>query len=376
MTSAVAQQHTRLTFVPPLDSGGLNRTQFFDISADGTTAVGITRDRAAVWTEESGLAYLPTVPGATQSTAWAVSEHGNHIALTITMNLRNIPYKYSNGMYIIQPAVVGNVAGDACGISGDGSTVVGMLSSETAGRPARWVQNSAAALVAVGDGYAFGASRDGSVIVGHVAYKAIRWTASTGTRYLSMGSLASTETSVAYNISANGNTIVGTAGSNAAIWIGNNAPILVPTSPSASGGSGFLACSTDGSVVAGTWNGKPALWTQTSGVRSIEQILFSRGITNVVGSVDHISGVSGDGVRFVGRGAERLFDGQVRQAAIILDLPICPGDFNRDYFVDLFDYLDFVAAFASTDPSTDLNTDGVIDFFDYLDFVDRFQGPC
>ena len=73
-------------------------------------------------------------------------------------------------------------------------------------------------------------------------------------------------------------------------------------------------------------------------------------------------------------GYERLNDGSTRRALIILDLPICPGDFNRDYFVDLFDYLDFVSAFAAADPAADLNSDGVVDFFDYLDFVDRFRG--
>jgi hypothetical protein len=46
------------------------------------------------------------------------------------------------------------------------------------------------------------------------------------------------------------------------------------------------------------------------------------------------------------------------------------SDFNQDGIVDFFDYLDFVAAFASG--TLDFNQDGVTDFFDYLDFIAIF----
>lgn len=54
----------------------------------------------------------------------------------------------------------------------------------------------------------------------------------------------------------------------------------------------------------------------------------------------------------------------------------CPSDFNNDNVVDFFDYLDFVAAFASGGPSADYNADTVTDFFDYLDFVAQFATGC
>lgn len=54
----------------------------------------------------------------------------------------------------------------------------------------------------------------------------------------------------------------------------------------------------------------------------------------------------------------------------------CPADFNADGGIDFFDYLDFVDAFSSNDPSADFNQDGSIDFFDYLDFVDAFSIGC
>ncbi len=53
------------------------------------------------------------------------------------------------------------------------------------------------------------------------------------------------------------------------------------------------------------------------------------------------------------------------------------ADFNQDGLVDFFDYLDFVDAYSSSDPSSDFNGDGGIDFFDYLDFVDSYSlGGC
>ncbi len=54
----------------------------------------------------------------------------------------------------------------------------------------------------------------------------------------------------------------------------------------------------------------------------------------------------------------------------------CPADFNLDGTIDFFDYLDFVDAFSSGDPSADFNNDTSLDFFDYLDFVDAFSAGC
>jgi hypothetical protein len=55
---------------------------------------------------------------------------------------------------------------------------------------------------------------------------------------------------------------------------------------------------------------------------------------------------------------------------------VCKIDFNRDGFVDFFDYTDFVIAFESGLPSADFNADGFLDFFDYGDFVAAFETGC
>jgi hypothetical protein len=54
----------------------------------------------------------------------------------------------------------------------------------------------------------------------------------------------------------------------------------------------------------------------------------------------------------------------------------CASDFNCDGVIDLFDYLDFVAAFSANENGADFNSDGVTDFFDYLDFVASFASGC
>jgi hypothetical protein len=55
---------------------------------------------------------------------------------------------------------------------------------------------------------------------------------------------------------------------------------------------------------------------------------------------------------------------------------LCAADYNSDFTVDFFDYLDFVADFAASAPRSDFNLDGTIDFFDYLDFVGAFSSTC
>lgn len=57
----------------------------------------------------------------------------------------------------------------------------------------------------------------------------------------------------------------------------------------------------------------------------------------------------------------------------------CVADFNRDGFLDFFDYDAFVASFEAADPSgrtADVNEDGFVDGFDYAEFIERFERGC
>lgn len=58
----------------------------------------------------------------------------------------------------------------------------------------------------------------------------------------------------------------------------------------------------------------------------------------------------------------------------------CPADFNRDGFLDFFDYDAFVDCFEGgtcpTGSTADFNADGFSDFFDYDAFVEAFEAGC
>jgi lysophospholipase L1-like esterase len=55
---------------------------------------------------------------------------------------------------------------------------------------------------------------------------------------------------------------------------------------------------------------------------------------------------------------------------------VCRPDFNRDGFLDFFDYDEFVAGFEVGSPTCDFNRDGFLDFFDYDDFVFAYETGC
>ena len=71
---------------------------------------------------------------------------------------------------------------------------------------------------------------------------------------------------------------------------------------------------------------------------------------------------------------EESGNSSVTRFTVFADL--CSGDFNKDGFLDFFDYLDFVDAYSANAPNADFNSDGSIDFFDYLDFVDAYSVGC
>ena len=70
---------------------------------------------------------------------------------------------------------------------------------------------------------------------------------------------------------------------------------------------------------------------------------------------------------------------KVRNVSVLV-VEDCPVDFNRDGFVDFFDYDDYVNCFEGgscpCDQTADYNRDGFADFFDYDQFVTDFESGC
>jgi acetyl esterase/lipase len=61
----------------------------------------------------------------------------------------------------------------------------------------------------------------------------------------------------------------------------------------------------------------------------------------------------------------------------VLDpIPPCAADFNRDGFVDFFDYDLYVESYERGLPRADVNRDGFLDFFDYDRFVFLIETGC
>jgi hypothetical protein len=61
---------------------------------------------------------------------------------------------------------------------------------------------------------------------------------------------------------------------------------------------------------------------------------------------------------------------------ISTDCDDCDADLNRNGFVDGFDALAFLEAYADRSAPADFNADGVFDFFDCLAFLNSLEFGC
>jgi uncharacterized membrane protein len=222
-------------------------------------------------------------------------------------------------------------AGDAFGVSADGSTVVGTSHDGYAFQAVRWKSTGEIELLNAGDfSYAWASSADGNVIVGYKSVEggisAFRWTPATGAVPLrdfagrivfskaidvsSDGSVIAGNSSAGvfrwtestgmvtldgaagatlevHGISANGSVIVGQNydTGTAFRWAIADGMVDLGRSPSGSGTAAFDV-SADGSVIVG---GSPFRWTSQSGI--VPLTLFPTGF---------ITAISGDGNVIVG----------------------------------------------------------------------------
>jgi probable HAF family extracellular repeat protein len=159
-------------------------TFYASVSADGSTIVSTVADAtgifgAARWTDQRGvwqnLGGLPgqSSPDGTQiSTGWGVSGDGSTVVgLGWHTNYRAEGFQWAEAtgmMGLGQPAA--NRSSRASAISADGSTVVGFSEHPSFGyrRPVRWINGGEPDLVLGADmvGEALAANSDGSVLVG------------------------------------------------------------------------------------------------------------------------------------------------------------------------------------------------------------------
>jgi probable HAF family extracellular repeat protein len=159
--------------------------------------------------------------------------------------------------------LLADVEGEALGVSGDGSTVVGAAS----GRAFRWTKQDGLQLMDLG--YAFAASFDGSVIVGRrwdgqvLRWQAFRWSEETGT--MPVGDLpGGSVLSAAHDVSADGSVVVG-----------------------------WSAAKNDETAF---------VWDEVHGMRDLHNVLIEQGVNLAGWHLSSVEAVSGDGLTLVGYG--------------------------------------------------------------------------
>jgi probable HAF family extracellular repeat protein len=140
------------------------------------------------------------------------------------------------------------------------------------------------------------------------------------------------------------------------------------------GGAKASGVSDDGRTVVGESDALDAfIWDADHGPRSLKQIVSDSGVDLSNTRLSIVDGLSGDGRVIIGTGIRTdpwaMFQWELR-------LDSCRADFNADFVLDFFDYLDFVALYDAQDPRADFNGDQQIDAFDYLDFVAAFEAGC
>jgi len=260
------------------------------VSADGTVVVGsyltpMFSIEAFRWSRDGTFQGLGDLPGGQFiSRAFDASTDGDVIVgsgNTGTGQFEAFRWTEATGMVSLASVPGGGVESFASAVSDNGAIVVGARGPRFGEEAFRWTQQTG--MVGLGflpgaiESLAHGISPDGAVMVGenrfpsslnNQRYEASRWTQADG--WMSLGDLPGGRiSSIAYDVSADGSTIVGSG------------QTTTTTSP-------FT---------------RAFYWTPQSGMLNFQDLLISLGVTNLDGWTLHESrGISHDGRTIVGWG--------------------------------------------------------------------------
>jgi len=318
----------------------------YDISAiGGTVIVGVSDGCSSGscvapvrW--RIGIEELCTPDNTHLGTAWGVSAHGE-VIVGVYGNSQghNRPVKWLHTFTCID---LGTLPGGCCGaaydVSGDGNVPVGMsLNAQGYYRPVRWPGPVDLGTLGGCCGEAWGASWDGTVIVGYSSTvdgpeHAFRYTIGV---MQDLGTLPDTSRSAAYDVSADGNIVVGKA------WKADTV-------------------------------GRAFRWTPTRGMEDLN-VVFAHILGNA--RLTAAYGVSLDGRYIVGEG----YNTEGGPMGFLLDT-WCSGDINGDGCVDDADLLAILSAWGTSgsEPARheDINKDGIVDDADFLIVLSHYVECC
>lgn len=300
---------------------------------DGSVLVGVSHfgdvsnpQAVFVWSATTGMVDI----AAGFSETYGVTDDGNVVAVKVTNEGLPKVWRRDAGFQTL-PLPDDATSGQVLGISGDGSVAIGEISSPLGSQvPAKWHLNDGSIdLLTDGEqylprGFGLRCSRDGSVVLG-IAYQVhlIYWT-SNGFWDFGVGS--------PWALSSDGRVAVGRP---AFLYTPGLGPVNIRT------------------FVSSTWPIDTSDWTPTA-----------------------CTGVSGDGHVIVGFGGLGLGGGKTDGWLLQLP-PRPPGDFNCDWFTDIYDLNDFVNCFEGTSllpaAAADVNGDGFVDIWDFQQFVEDFE---
>lgn len=293
------------------------------------TGNGVNRE-AFRWTEGGGMLGLGVLPGYTKSQADAVSADGSIVVGHNYTGDGMLPDPHEAFLWTEGVGMVGlgTLPGDefsvAHGVSADGSAVVGSSAHST---PTRFV------------------------------WEAFRWTENGGMQGLGTLPGGAFGESDAYDISADGLTVVGIGdsaqGFEAFRWTAGTGMVGLGDLPGGEFRSRAHGVSADGSVVVGeahTSAGREAfVWDETNGMRSVKDVLTAAGLDMTGWTLSIAWDVSDDGNAIVGRGVNP------EQAWLArLSAPFnVSADFDNDGDVDGFDFLKWQRGDVSSPPSAE-----------------------
>lgn len=276
--------------------GGTFDSRGYAVSADGSTAVGVSAGsgEAFRWTSAAGMSGLGDLDGgAVSSSASGVSGDGSVVVGHGTSSTGPEPVRWSGGSLVSIGVLPGGYYGYAWRTSQDGSVIVGWSESANGLEAFRWTDSGG--MVGLGFlpggfglSYAFGVSGDGSTVVGvctNASYtpEAFRWTDTDGMTGLGFIS-GDSYYSEARAISGDGTTAVGenrssSGGIEAFRWTAAAGITGLGDLPGGDIESRAYGVSYDGSVVVGygtSSSGERAfVWDAAGGMRELGGVLVA-----------------------------------------------------------------------------------------------------
>jgi len=316
--------------------GGSSGTTLDDVSADGSVVVGTSGDLGFRWTAETGVAALGAFPGMERSSSLLVSGDGQVVFGTASSTTESATFRFTaeRGMELLDaPCRI-----PPGGVSHDGSTLVGLCTTEEGARAYQWSEAAGfrslgAPPATYGVDLRFANAERGVLVAqgkgtGREDSQALRATAATG--FVALGALPGNPTCSALGgsfdsfltlrppMSADGSVVVGNClKSDAGTMLGfrwSGATGMVAMKPLAGHArSRVTSVSPDGIVGGTSTDGQSeteaVLWDASGEPRSIRALLEASGVALDGFRIDDVV-VLGGGRLLYGRGEDAAKHGR------------------------------------------------------------------